>query len=104
MPRVGAGPRSRAALLTTAASVLAGVLLTVFGEPGVGTLAVLWAPGTLLVQLLLAAVLTPVVTAFLGARALRPRQVTPTASAALARRLAVGTGTASDDVALVHRG
>lgn len=93
-----------AALLATAASVVAGVLLTVFGEPGVATLAVVWAPVTLLVQLLLAGLLSPVVTAFLGARALRPRRVAPTASAALARRIAAGTGTASDDVALVQRG
>ncbi|MHA3704669.1 rod shape-determining protein MreD [Jatrophihabitans sp. YIM 134969] len=93
-----------AAVLATLASVAAGVLLTVFGEPGAATLAVQWAPVTLLVQLVLAGLLSPVVTAFLHARALRPRRVAPTASAALARRLAAGTGTASDDVALVHRG
>ncbi len=93
-----------AAVLATVASVGGGVLLTVFGEPGAATLAVLWAPVTLLVQLVLAGLLSPVVTAFLRARALRQRQVAPTASAALARRLATGTGTASDEVALVHRG
>lgn len=94
---VGAG-------LATVASVAGGVLLTVFGEPGAATLAVRWSPVTLLVDLVLAGLLTPVVTAFLGARAMRPRTVGPTASAALARRSAAGTGTASDDVALVQRG
>lgn len=93
-----------AAVTTTLATVVAGVLLTAAGQAGQGTQALRWSPATLLVELLLAFFLVPVVSAFLRARALRPRQVGPTAAAAVARRRAAGTGTAGDDVAAVQRG